>query len=86
MFLPRYRAARERLALGLLCVVLHVGLESVGFVFGMSSISVTQDRVMMLYPSGCLNPITLHITRLCLRVASALCPLPFVLQVLGAPI
>jgi hypothetical protein len=22
---------------------------------------VIQDRVMMLYPSGCLNPITLHI-------------------------
>ena len=29
MFLPRYRAARERLALGLLWVVFHVGLESV---------------------------------------------------------
>jgi hypothetical protein len=29
MFLPRYRAARERLALGLLWVVFHVGLKSV---------------------------------------------------------
>ena len=27
----------------------------------MSSVCVYRDRVMMLYPSGCLNPITLHI-------------------------
>jgi len=27
----------------------------------MSTVCVSRDRVMMLYPSGCLNPITLHI-------------------------
>jgi len=31
------------------------------FVKCMSSVCVYRDRVMMLYPSGCLNPITLHI-------------------------
>jgi hypothetical protein len=56
-----YRAATERLALGLLLVVFHVGLVSVGFVCCVLCLSVMQRRVMMLYPSGCLNPITLHI-------------------------
>jgi len=54
------------------------------FVKCMSTVCVNRDRVMMLYPSGCLNPITLHITRLCLRVAPTLSTLPFVLQVLCA--
>ena len=31
------------------------------FVKCMSTVCVSRDRVMMLYPSGCLNPITLHI-------------------------
>jgi hypothetical protein len=31
------------------------------FVKCMSSVCVITDKVMMLYPSGCLNPITLHI-------------------------
>ena len=60
MFLPRYRAARERLALGFLCVVLHVGLESVEFVCGMSCVSVMQDRVMML-THGMPHSVTLLI-------------------------
>ena len=83
MFLPRYRAARERLALGLLCVVLHVGLESVEFVFGMSCVSVMQDRLQKGLPSvATLDSLFNSFT----HCASTLCPSPFVLQVLDAPI
>jgi hypothetical protein len=40
--------------------VLHVGLESVEFVCGMSSVSVMQDRVMML-THGMPHSVTLLI-------------------------
>ena len=60
MFLPRYRAARERLALGLLCVVLHVGLESVEFVFGMSCLSVMQDRLQKGLPSVAITGLPIQ--------------------------
>ena len=74
MFLPRYRAARERLALGLLCVVLHVGLESVEFVFGMSCVSVMQDRLQKGLPSvatldSLFNSFTHCASTLCHRLS-----------------
>ena len=53
-----------RAASGLLSFVLHqVARWARAFVRFLDCISaqiVIQDRVMMLYPSGCLNPITMH--------------------------
>ena len=55
--LPR----RKRLALVCCCCCCISGLPLCRFVKCMSSVCVIKDKVMLLYPSGCLNPITLHI-------------------------
>ncbi len=55
--LPR----RKRLALVCCCCCCISGLPLCRFVKCMSSVCVIKDKVIMLYPSGCLNPITLHI-------------------------
>jgi len=63
--------------------VLHVGLESVEFVCGMSSVSVMQDRPLKSPPSVATLDSLLQFLYT-LRFDAL--PIPFVLQVLDAPI
>ncbi len=63
--------------------VLHVGLESVEFVFGMSSLSVMQDRPLKGLPSVAITGLPIQFLY-SLRFDAL--PILFVLQVLDAPI
>ena len=60
-----YRAASGLLSFAVVDVA-YRACPLCRFVKCMSTVCVSRDRVMMLYPSGCLNPITLHISQLCL--------------------
>ena len=55
-----YRAASGLLSFSVVDVAYRAS-PLCRFVKCMSTVCVSRDRVMMLYPSGCLNPITLHI-------------------------
>jgi hypothetical protein len=63
--------------------VLHVGLESVEFVCGMSSLSVMQDRPLKSLPSVAITGLPIQFLY-ALRFDAL--PILFVLQVLDAPI
>ena len=61
MFFTHCYRALARLLSFVLHQVARWAWAFVRFVKCMLCQLVIQDRVMMLYPSGCLNPITLHI-------------------------
>jgi hypothetical protein len=63
--------------------MLHVGLESVEFVSGMSSVSVMQDRPLKSPPSVAITGLPIQFLY-SLRFDAL--PILFVLQVLDAPI
>ena len=60
MFTHCYRALARLLSFAVVDVA-YRACPLCRFVKCMSTVCVSRDRVMMLYPSGCLNPITLHI-------------------------
>ena len=63
--------------------VLHVGLESVEFVFGMSCLSVMQDRLQKGLPSVAITGLP---NQFLYTLRFDALPILFVLQVLDAPI